>query len=86
MDLIALPRLQVLYVELRYGDIEKVMPIEYPLPEKMQSEREMITQVKQLHCPDLYDVWIHPEHAWNYVREDAIWTPKRRIVGIYDLL
>jgi len=56
-----------------------VKPIEQPLEEEAQSERERIAQVKRQHCPDLYDVWLYSEYAWMYVRDEASWAPQRRI-------
>ena len=79
-DLATLPRLQILHIKLRYGDPSQVKPISYPLSEGMRRERETIVQVKRQHCPDLCDVWMHPEHAWTYVKDDGVWAPQRRIV------
>ena len=56
-------------------------PTELLISEEMEREREMIIDIKRQHCPDLYDAWLQPSHAWTYVQADKVWVPRIRIVG-----
>ena len=80
----ALPRLQVLRIKMQYlGEAPYTpLPIDYPLSGSMVQEREVMTLMKKENCPNLYEVWMHPEHGWTYVAADHRWVPKQLVIWL----
>ena len=77
-----LPPLQVLRIKITYRGKSPYVPspIEYPLSEEMLQEREIVTQMREEHFPDLHEVRMHPEHAWTFAGADHGWVPNALVV------